>query len=49
MGGLAFAPASESVLRFTDHLMRTHALFKGAFSGVFASEAEAEARCILGF
>lgn len=44
MGGLAFAPASESVLRFTDHLMRTHALFKGAFSGVFPSEAEAEAR-----
>ena len=48
MGGLAFAPASESVLRFTDHLMRTHALFKGAFSGVFPSEAEAEARCSFG-
>ena len=44
MGGLAFAPASESVLRFTDHMMRTHALFRGAFSGVFTSEAEAEAR-----
>ena len=44
MGGLAFAPATESVLRFTDHMMRTHALFRGAFSGVFPSEAEAEAR-----
>ncbi|KAK9833394.1 hypothetical protein WJX81_001382 [Elliptochloris bilobata] len=42
MGALAFAPASESVLRFTDHMMRTHALFKGAFIGVFPSEAEAE-------
>jgi hypothetical protein len=45
MGGLAFAPASEDVLRFTAHLEATHLLFKGAFAGVFESESEAEARC----
>jgi hypothetical protein len=44
MGGLAFAPASEDVLRFTAHLEATHLLFKGAFAGVFESESEAEAR-----
>lgn len=47
MGSLAFAPASDDVLHFVDYMARTHPLFKGAFSGVFTSEAEAEACYLL--
>lgn len=35
LGGLAFTPATPEVLRFAQHMSRTHAFFDDVFIGVY--------------